>query len=193
MASLRPRYANNQLGLPMIRTVSIALAVLSVMAASAWADPSPQTLHACAVMKDSAERLACFDRAMVETPPPPAQSQQPTKVPAATTATPPGAGRAQPSPEQFGEENLPRNLRPLKAEDETTLLSRIKAMRAMGPETYAISLSNGQVWRQEEGSHVALFFHVGDDVRIEKGALGSYHMSAAATGSKNWVRVTRIQ
>jgi hypothetical protein len=156
----------------MIRTVSIALAVSSVMA-SAWADPAPQTLHACAVMKDSAERLACFDHAMVETPP----------------QAPAGAS----SPAQFGEENLPRNLRPLKAEDETTLLSSIKAMRAVGPETYAISLSNGQVWRQEEGSHIALFFHVGDNVRIEKGALGSYHMSTAATGSKNWVRVTRIQ
>jgi hypothetical protein len=159
----------------MIRTVSIAVAVSSVMAVSAWADPAPQTLHACAAMKDSAERLACFDRAMVETPPA-AQTQQPTVAPA-----------------QFGEENLPRNSRPLKAEDPTSLLSSIKALRALGPETYAISLSNGQVWRQEEGSHVALFFHVGDDVRIEKGALGSYHLSTAATGSKNWVRVTRIQ
>ena len=177
----------------MIRTVSIALAVSSVVAASAWADPAPQTLHACAVMKDSTERLACFDRAMVETPPSPAQSQQPTKAPAATTAAPPVAGPARPPPEQFGEENLPRNLRPLKAEDDTTLLSRIKALRAVGPETYAISLSNGQVWRQEEGSHIAQFFHVGEDVRIEKGALGSYHMSTAAAGAKNWVRVTRIQ
>jgi hypothetical protein len=165
----------------MIRTVSIALAVSSVMAASVWADPAPQTLHACAAMKDSAERLACFDRAMVETP----QTQQPTQAPAAAPA--------QSSPEQFGEENLPRTLRPLRAEEDAALLSSIKAMRAVGPEAYAISLSNGQVWRQEEGSHVALFFHVGDNVRIEKGALGSYHMSTAATGSKNWVRVTRIQ
>jgi hypothetical protein len=169
----------------MIRTVSIAVAVSSVMAVSAWADPAPQTLHACAAMKDSAERLACFDRAMVETPPP-TQTQQPTQAPAPVAP-------AQSSPKQFGEENLPRALRPLRAGEETTLLSSIKALRAVGPQTYAISLSNGQVWRQEEGSHIALFFHVGDDVRIEKGALGSYHMSAAATGSKNWVRVTRIE
>ena len=169
----------------MIRTISIALAVSSVMVASAWANPAPQTLHACAAMKDSAERLACFDRAMVETPPP-AQSRPPTKAPVAVAP-------AQSSPEQFGEENLPRASRPLRAEEKTTLLSSIQAMRAVSPETYAISLSNGQVWRQEEGSHIALFFHVGDDVRIEKGALGSYHMSTVATGSKNWVRVTRIQ
>lgn len=74
-----------------------------------------------------------------------------------------------------------------------TLLATIKEMHEVRPQIYAISLSNGQVWRQEEGSHLALFFHVGDGVRIEKGALGSYHMSTAATGAKNWVRVSRIQ
>jgi hypothetical protein len=66
-------------------------------------------------------------------------------------------------------------------------------MRPAGRATYAISLANGQVWRQEEASDVSLFFRVGDGVRIEKGALGSYHMSTATTGTKNWVRVTRIQ
>jgi hypothetical protein len=66
-------------------------------------------------------------------------------------------------------------------------------MRPAGRATYAISLANGQIWRQEEASDVSLFFRVGDGVRIEKGALGSYHMSTAATGTKNWVRVTRIQ
>jgi hypothetical protein len=66
-------------------------------------------------------------------------------------------------------------------------------MSQLGLKIFAISLANGQVWRQEEASHIALFFRVGDDVRIEKGTLGSYHMSTAATGSKNWVRVTRVQ
>ena len=33
----------------------------------------------------------------------------------------------------------------------------------------------------------------GDDVRIEKGTFGSYHMSTSAAGAKNWVRVTRLR
>jgi hypothetical protein len=73
------------------------------------------------------------------------------------------------------------------------LLSSITAMHAVAPETYAISLANGQVWRQDGASQLSMFFHVGDDVRIERGALGSYHMSTATTGSKNWLSVTRIQ
>ena len=65
-------------------------------------------------------------------------------------------------------------------------------MKEVRPKVFIISLANGQVWRQE-GTQITMFFHVGDDVRIEKHTLGSYHMSTAATGEKNWVRVTRIQ
>jgi hypothetical protein len=143
-----------------------SLVVLCV-AANAWGDPPPQVLHACVSMQDPAERLACFDRAMSES--------------------------ATPAKASFGEDALPPSSRPPKAQDEMTLLATIKEMHEVRPQIYAISLSNGQVWRQEEGSHLALFFHVGDGVRIEKGALGSYHMSTAATGAKNWVRVSRIQ
>jgi hypothetical protein len=243
----------------MKRTVSVALAVASVMAGSAWADPAPQTLHACAVMKDSSERLACFDRAMAETPaaaqspaqqagkapstsntaagaapqaaavvpPAPAAAVKAAPVPggapasgansayssnlasspqssvAVGSAQAPGAAgsaqssatasAAQSSTAQFGEENLPRAGRPAEARKETALLSSITAMRVVRPEVYAIALKNGQVWRQEEATQISLFFRVGDEVRIEKAALGSYHMSTASTGSKNWVRVTRIQ
>jgi hypothetical protein len=38
-----------------------------------------------------------------------------------------------------------------------------------------------------------MFFRVGDDVRIEKGAMGSYHLFTAATGSRTWVQVVRIE
>jgi len=60
-------------------------------------------------------------------------------------------------------------------------------------QRYVISLANGQVWRQVEASDITLFFRVGDNVRIEKGALGSYHLFTGATGSSSWVQVTRVQ
>jgi hypothetical protein len=72
------------------------------------------------------------------------------------------------------------------------LSSSITAMRTVAYETYLISLANGQVSHQQ-GSRIPLFFHIGEDVRIEKGALGSYHMSTKAAGQKSWVRVTRVQ
>jgi len=60
---------------------------------------------------------------------------------------------------------------------------------------FVIALANGQVWLQEgtQRAQVAVFFRAGDDARIEKGSLGSYRMSTLQAGTKNWVRVTRIQ
>jgi hypothetical protein len=97
-----------------------------------------------------------------------------------------------PSAAQFGEEFLPRKQRSTAAQDEYVLLSNITGVREVGPKIFIISLANGQVWRQE-GSQITVFFHAGDHARLEKGVLGDYRMSTAATGVKNWVRVTRIQ
>ena len=180
--------------------------------------PVPENLLACGKLQDPGERVRCYDTqiaamkasstatpAKTAAPPPPAASTRPAAgtaaAPAASSSamptasgTPPAAPvTAVPSAAQFGEENLPRASHPAKAQQETALLSSITGMRAVAPETYAISLANGQVWRQGESSQVTMFFHVGDDVRIEKAGLGSYHMSTAKMGSKNWVRVVRIQ
>ena len=89
---------------------------------------------------------------------------------------------------------MPPTARPKpSAEDEAALLSSITALRQVARATYAISLANGQIWRQEEASDISLFFRVGDNVRIEKGSLGSYRLSTDKTGAKNWVRVSRLQ
>jgi hypothetical protein len=131
----------------------------------------------------------------------PADSTKPAAARAASpgTATPSVAAPAPPSAPQsaaakFGAETLPSTARPApRPEEEMALLSSITAMRAVGQQKYAISLANGQIWRQEEASPISMFFRVGDSVRIQKGALGSYHMSTDTTGTKNWVRVTRVQ
>jgi hypothetical protein len=117
-----------------------------------------------------------------------------TAAPTASRSIPAEVAQ-QPFPDaRFGAETLPSTSHPKAVSPEqVVLLSSIMAMRAIGHDTYVISLSNGQVWRQAGASQLALFFRIGDDVRIEKGALGSYHMSTAGTGSKNWVRVTRVQ
>jgi hypothetical protein len=95
---------------------------------------------------------------------------------------------------QFGQETLPPTARSKPAApQEAALLSSITALRPLARATYAISLANGQVWRQEEASDLSVFFRVGDSVRIEKGTLGSYRLSTSKTGTKNWVRVSRVQ
>jgi hypothetical protein len=93
---------------------------------------------------------------------------------------------------QFGQELLPLKTRPAESEKDRALLASITALQQVRPRTYNISLSNGQVWRQE-GMQIMAFFRVGDDIRIEKSALGTYRMSTERIGAKNWVDVTRIQ
>ena len=95
--------------------------------------------------------------------------------------------------EQFGQEELPQAARPAKHQEEESLSSRITALNAVGANKYLISLENGQVWRQKESDHVATFYHVGDDVRIEKGMLGSYRLWTVSTGQKNWIAVLRMR
>ena len=65
-------------------------------------------------------------------------------------------------------------------------------MSSVGPKMWLISLANGQVWRQE-GTQITAFFKTGDDVLIDRGALGSYHLSTPRLGAKNWVQVTRVK
>jgi hypothetical protein len=71
-------------------------------------------------------------------------------------------------------------------------VSTITDIHSLGQSIYMISLANGQVWRQE-GSSLTSFFRNGYDVQIEKATLGSYRMSTPQTGTKNWVRVTRVR
>jgi hypothetical protein len=161
-----------------------ALAVLAVtscivpLCRAATPPPVPESLLACRKLQDDGERVRCYDAQIAK-----------LVAPAAGAATAVSSSAA-----RFGAETLPPAAQPKsRLLEETALLSSITALRKASSGTYTISLSNGQIWRQEESSQVAQFFRVGDDVRIEKAALGSYHMSTSSTGAKNWVRVTRIQ
>jgi hypothetical protein len=110
-----------------------------------------------------------------------------TPAPAAVAST-----RQQTAAANFGLELLPYKERPALTEGDRVLLSSITAVRQVRPKVFLISLANGQTWLQE-GSQITIFFRAGNDARIEKGILGSYRMSTAQTGEKNWVRVTRLQ
>lgn len=72
------------------------------------------------------------------------------------------------------------------------LQSTIASIREVRPKLWLIVLGNGQIWLQE-GTQATMFFHAGYDVRIEEGLLGDFRMSTAQTGSKNVVKVTRVQ
>jgi hypothetical protein len=106
------------------------------------------------------------------------------RAPAVTASDPSRAA-------EFGQEQLPQAGRSVKKDQ--SLSSRITALNAVGANKYVISLENGQIWRQSESDQVAAFFRIGDEVRIERGTLGSYHLWAPSTGQKNWILVMRMR
>jgi hypothetical protein len=165
-------------------------------------------LLACGKIPDAAERVRCYDAQVAAmnppatatpAPAPPAGSLPPAVATAAVTPETPAsapvaaAAKQEKSAEgRFGVEDLPRAKRKAEARQDV-LLSSITALRAFGQNRYVISLANGQVWRQAGSEEAFLFFRIGDEVRIERGAMGSYHLSTAASGLKNWVQVIRVQ
>lgn len=193
----------------------VALAsCITALCRAASPPPVPESLLACRKLPDEGQRVRCYDAQIDKMSAPVASGSAPPQAApraraavaapvgstgsaaapgsAATTAT----AATQPSATaRFGQETLPPTARAKTPPppEEAALLSSITGLRAVRPQQYAITLANGQVWRQVEASDIALFLHVGDDVRIEKGTLGSYRLSTSSTGAKNWVRVTRTQ
>jgi len=190
-----------------LAVIALASFIGAACRAASPAPAVPDNLLACRKLPDEGERVRCYDvhidkLSSAAASHPAVTRAAPTAPKAAGSApapnpapTPPAvaAERADSTP-RFGQETLPPTARPKPSpEDQAALLSSITALRQVARATYAISLANGQVWRQEEASDISLFFRVGDSVRIEKGGLGSYRLSTGATGAKNWVRVSRIQ
>jgi hypothetical protein len=204
-----------------MKHTSLLLCLASCVVAGAQAaSPStpPAGMLACSEIADPGERVRCYDAQMAELKKAaagaapaaaPAAPSVPAAAPGATASTP--AAPAAPAPVEtraavapapvapataearFGADSLPASAKPKKAvEPDDVMLSSITAMHQAAPKVFMISLANGQVWRQE-GTQITMFFRAGYDVRIEKGLLGDYRMSSAQVGSKNWVKVTRVQ
>lgn len=189
----------------------VGLVILSSGAGRA-AEHVPVNLLDCEKIADAAQRVRCFDSALAamkaaagapaSSPaqaeqaeqPAPAAPVPPVMAPAPPAALPTPDGTSNPShtSTRFGQELLPAERRPTPQSQETVLLSSIRSIQIVAPKTWLITLANDQVWRQE-GTGITEFFEAGDAVRIEKGVVGSYRLSGERTGTKNWVRVTRVR
>lgn len=136
------------------------LCVVCAAAVAATSDPQAALL-ACRELKDGVARLACFDR------------ESAALAPAAATATL--------APEQtFGlapiaiiERESVAARRPEVAEVQARLLSIGSGMDGRSE----LTLDNGQVWRQLSSGE-ELLIKTGDIVKLSRGALGSYWLTA---------------
>jgi hypothetical protein len=157
----------------MTRCVMVAawVVLLSGAGLAKAADRTDEALLGCAQESDDAQRLRCFDSIV-------ANLRKTTAAPPAVTA---------PTPEQrFGARG---DISPDKHEQIDELSGTVTALGTKPHGELVVTLDNGQVWAEiTTGSKVKL--KIGDTVKIERGAFGSYSLVAPNGRSS---KVSRIR
>jgi hypothetical protein len=180
-----------------MRNAGLWLAVASLMGTASVfaAEAQVEAGRQCAQVKDSLQRLVCYDRvfltgeAVAPAAPPAAVAPRAVPVPApvANAPAPVPAPAAAPS---LGEERVQRKAKEKPAEP-ASLEATVTALKETRPAVFRLTLDNGQVWQQMDMSSV-FQVDVGDTVRIEKGTMGGYRLTRSSRGRSGWVRVTRL-
>ena len=164
----------------------------------------------CLDIEAPTERLACFERRVEQardedaapaTPSrargaatPPAASAPPAvrTAPAEPTQRAPAARAPSPADDDsFGRRSPRREARKApELEPRIELVAKVVSLRETIPNSYTITLDNGQVWRQNRPEYYPL--QPGHEVRIYPGKLGdSYRLTAPFL--RGWIQVERVR
>jgi len=180
----------------MNRTKSFWLAFLTLVAAAGQADELYDELAVCRGLPSDEARVLCYDAAVDRSRQTGGPRPEPaTAIPAATVepaaAAASSAGSAGISQEElFGQDSkeVQRTVEEATgSEGIDSLNAQITRLQQSGYDKVLITLDNGQVWQQVDASSLRL--KVGDDVMIERAALGSFMLKKK--GSKRTMRVSR--
>ena len=187
-------------------TVLILTSVTAISAAQA--DELYDELVVCRGLPSEESRVICYDAAVDRSrqkggPRPATAAATPAAPPAATpAATPPaalepaaaaasGAAAASISQEElFGQSSndVQRTVEEATGSERIDSLSaQVTRLQDSGFEKVRITLDNGQAWQQIDTS--SLWLKVGDDVMIERAALGSFMLKKK--GNNRTMRVSR--
>ena len=177
----------------MKRCVMAAVAVL-LSGTGLYANAADRTTDAllnCANESDDAQRLRCFDAVVANVRKAPAAPAATAAAPAPAAAAPARVAASQPpaaaptAEQRFGARG---EISPDKHEEIDQLSGTVTELGTKPHGELIVTLDNGQVWAEKQsGSKVKL--KVGDTVKIERGAMGSYTLIANGRSSK----VSRIR
>ena len=183
----------------MTRTTFATAILLLASFNIGFADETSDKLAECAAIQSDAERVACYDAIasgrVVEEVAPAAAVVEPTTEAAAPDVVEPTAETAAASAEEpkveaaaeptaapveetFGQpaDDLNREAGvPAGSDTVDRLVATITGVRLYKVDRVIITLDNGQEWRQTSASRKK--FSVGDEIEINKGAVGSYRMT----------------
>lgn len=162
--------------------VSLIAALLAIPAA-ALAEDAGNEVKACRSEPDDAHRLACYDRAV----------ERMHEGDASTAAGPVAAEPALSPEERFGRTGAMTRAESDRKENQARELDELEAsvteVWTRSDGLMSITLDNGQVWKQNRPDP---FFRIriGDKVKIQPAALGSFLLSGPSNRS---TRVTRTK
>jgi len=166
----------------MFRTffLSTALTLINsaVLAQTAAVPPAFVT---CSRIQKNSERLACYDSAVSYLSRP---AEQQTAAPSAEASFGLQAGAPVMSPtvpEQAGSDS--------NSTEILSITARVTEITSDRENRKIVTLDNGQTWREQTAS-TFIALKVGDEVRINRAALGSFMMSAP---SGRPLRVRRLK
>jgi hypothetical protein len=150
-----------------------AITALFFTSAAPAASPLPEHLKTCISLRRDSERLACFDRAMIE-------MQGESKEPA-------------PSPENMFGANAAINAaseakQPTRREDLQQITGVVTSLRRTDDGMIVVDLDNGQSWRQQD-QEVALMIAAGDSVTVTRASLGTFRIADKRGRSARFKRV----
>lgn len=153
--------------------VGAVVLLIAYNAAAAELDPA---LKACAGLRNDAERLACYDRAVAQ-------------LYSGNTGE---LARSVASAEaMFGMGGQVRSKQPAQVPDREEIASisaKVKGLREAADGSLLIELDNGQIWRQVDSKKLLL--EVGDSVTVSRAALTSFRIAAP---NNRFGRVRRVQ
>jgi hypothetical protein len=179
--------------------VAVGIALLACAAGPALAalpNPLAEGLRHCSSESDQAKRLACFDALAAGLPKVEADQfgltadiahkRQPQEKAPSTAGTPGVAAAAgtMPGTAATTVAATPKKAGPKPVEE--VLPGKITALRQASGGALVFTLDNNQQWAQADADS-RFSYNVGDDVRIEHGAMGSFWL-AASKGRKTKVK-----
>lgn len=156
----------------------IAMFSLTVISSATLAEGSvPPEFLSCSRIQKNSERLACYDQAVAYLN---QSADQPASAPSAEASF--GLQTSAPQPSAAAAEEA-------KSEDVSRITARVTEVTSDREGKKVVKLDNGQTWRElNKSSFVTL--DAGDEVTINRAALGSFMMSVP---NGRPVRVRRVK
>ncbi|GAB5381911.1 MAG: hypothetical protein Alis3KO_30950 [Aliiglaciecola sp.] len=186
-----------------MKNIKSALMSLVVVSASlslpVQAESISQALKKCGQVQNSLKRLVCYDGIVndlnkyggldelmsVPAPLPATSPNTPSASVPQTSAPQQPAVSATPSRNQdFGMEQ--RNLRD---DTEDKIYATVVSIKKDARKKRLFTLDNGHVWREADGSSLSI--KENEVIYVERGAIGSFHMSKDSVNRR--IRVSRVK